>query len=171
MCLLDKSGFFFTTAFIPALFKLLQTVWAEIELLVMVWSVLAMSTAVSAFPEVIEWTAWQMLVGENFLGWPPVDVWRVGRYLEWSLEIVLMLIPVIEAMYGVEWPSSSWEIICCCWSGVVEHMMDYWYWKELGMLEWIGQSQQCPRSMAWDMWPRPPQSVSTPNSLLSIFHI
>ena len=104
--LLHVCFFFFTTAFIPALFKLLQTVWAERELLMMVWSVLAMSTAVSAFPEVIKWTAWQMLAGESFLGQPPVDFGRVGRYSEWSLEIVLMLIPVIEAMYGVEWPSS-----------------------------------------------------------------
>ena len=55
-----------------------------------------------------------MLVGESFLGQPPVDFERVGRYLEQCLEIVLMLIPVIEAIYGVEWPSSGWEMMYCC---------------------------------------------------------
>src|SRR5882762_6342352 len=58
LCLCERSGsFFLTTAFIPAFFRLLHTVWAERGWLMMLERVLVTSTAVEAFPELIRWTA------------------------------------------------------------------------------------------------------------------
>ena len=110
--------FFFTTAFIPTFFRPFRIACVEIGLLTTSLRALVTWTAFSALPEPLRQIAWQMLVSESFVGWPPEDFWRLGQCLEKSLEMVALETPVWDEIWWPERPESRRERIWCCSAGV-----------------------------------------------------
>jgi len=63
----------------------------------------------------MRWIAWRILAEASLAGWPPVDFCKEECSSEWSLEIVAVLIPVVEAIEQIEWWASSWERMVFFW--------------------------------------------------------